>query len=71
MAEESAEFTFCVETAYMIPGPADSAVKHWPTSREGIASIASFQTHITGSLNYPCWGNPTIQICGNFEGFAL
>ena len=22
-----------------------------------------------GSLNYPCWGNQTIQIYGDFEGF--
>ena len=24
-----------------------------------------------GSLNYPFWGNQTIQVYGNFEGFPL
>ncbi len=26
---------------------------------------------IQGSLNYPCWGNQTIQMCGNIEGFSV
>ena len=30
-----------------------------------------FVSLIQGSLNYPFWGNQTIQIFGNFDGFPL